>query len=67
MAATRSPIFTTPTPATDDFIVITRNMYNTMTRVETLTGVELDFGTRGTLVVDGWHLADVGRSDFLFS
>lgn len=50
----------------DDLIAITKNMYNTMTRTETLTGVELDFGTRGTLVVDGWHLVDVGRSDFVF-
>ena len=50
--------------ATDDLISITRRMYSTMIATETLTGVELDFGNT-TVVVDGWHLADVNRSDFL--
>lgn len=50
----------------DDVIQLTRNLYLSMTVTETLTGVELDFGLKGSLVVDGWHAADVGRGDFLF-
>jgi Ca2+-binding RTX toxin-like protein len=49
----------------DDRIDVTSRMYHNMVVTETLTGVELDFGARGTLVVDGWHAADIGRDDFL--
>jgi Ca2+-binding RTX toxin-like protein len=49
----------------DDMISISRKLYNSMVVTETLTGVELDFGAKGALVVDDWHAADVGRSDFL--
>lgn len=48
----------------DDRIDVTSRMYHNMVVTETATGVELDFGLRGTLVVDGWHAADVGRDDF---
>jgi Ca2+-binding RTX toxin-like protein len=52
--------------AGDDVILISRKMYRNMTETETATGVTLDFGSKGTLVVDDWHLADIGRSDFEF-
>lgn len=51
----------------DDFISLTGRMYRSMTVTETLTGVELDFGLRGSLIVDGWHAIDVSRSDFIFA
>ena len=51
----------------DDQIVLTRTMYFSMTRTQTLTGVELDFGTRGTLIVDGWQLAEINRGDFILT
>lgn len=53
--------------ASDDQIAITLRMYRDMVVTETLTGVELDFGIRSTVVVDGWHAVDVGRSDFLLT
>ena len=49
----------------DDQISLSGRMYRTMIVTETLTGVELDFGAKGVLIVDGWHAADVARSDFL--
>lgn len=51
--------------ATDDRIVLTERMHNAMTVVETLTGVNLDFGAKGVLVVTGWTAAEVGLDDFL--
>ncbi len=53
--------------ASDDLISITRKMYNTMVVVETATGVDLQFGLKGTLSVTGWHVADIGTSDFLLA
>lgn len=51
--------------ASDDKIDVTARMYRNMVVTETLTGVELDFGARSIVVVDGWHAVDVGRSDFM--
>ncbi len=51
--------------ASDDLIAISTKLYGAMIVTETLTGVELDFGAKGMITVDGWNAADVGRSDFL--
>lgn len=50
-----------------DVLQVTRRMYRDMVVTETATGVDIDFGRRGSVSVDGWHAADVGREDFLFA
>lgn len=49
---------------TDDMIVTTTRMFRAMVVTDTQTGVELDFGAKGMLIVDGWHAIDVQRDDF---
>lgn len=51
----------------DDGITISARLYHAMVVTETLTGVELDFGLKGMLIVDGWHAVDVDRGDFFFA
>ena len=50
--------------ASDDQIAISARMFRAMVVTETLTGVELDFGLKGMLVVEDWHAVDVNRGDF---
>ena len=50
--------------ASDDTIAISARMFRAMVVTETLTGVDLDFGAKGMLIVDGWHAIDVQRGDF---
>ncbi len=51
--------------ARDDMIILSARQFNAMTVVETVTGVELRFGTRDVLTVMGWDAASVGADDFL--
>ena len=43
----------TGSTGSDEVILLDRRLYRSMTGTETLTGVELDFGARGMIVVDG--------------
>ena len=40
-------------------------MFNTMTEIETLTGVELQFNAKTRLTVEGWTAAEGDMTDFL--
>lgn len=51
----------------DDMLQVTRRMYRDMVVTDTATGVDIDFGRRGSVSLDGWNAADVGREDFLFA
>ena len=43
----------TGSTGSDEVILLDRRLYRSMTGTETLTGVELDFGARGMIIVDG--------------
>jgi Ca2+-binding RTX toxin-like protein len=57
--------FTDFNTRTDDRIGLTQRMYNQMHVEESLTGVTLDFGRKGSIFVLNWHAADVDITDFL--
>ena len=59
--------FTDTGGAMDDRIALTTRMHNLMTVEETLTGVTLHFGAIDRIIVNHWHAADVGISDFVLS
>lgn len=50
--------------ASDDRIAISQALYSHMVATDTATGVKLDFGTAGKILVDNWHVADLDIGDF---
>jgi Ca2+-binding RTX toxin-like protein len=50
--------------ASDDHIAISKALYSHMVATDTATGVKLDFGAAGKILVDHWHVADLDITDF---
>lgn len=59
--------FTDTGARSDDRIGLTQRMYSHMTIEETDTGLTLHFANRDAIVINGWHAADVGLSDFFIA
>lgn len=53
--------------ASDDLIAVTQAMHDAMTMVQKTGGVLLNFGHHDTLMLVGWHVADINDGDFLLT